>query len=162
MTGSPGRFPVSGQWQSDRKDGKIIGSELIGQNFASDGYLPWPALRHDRHRSERCDQDRAGALQREQFGGVELWSHVEGSRRSGEGATPVRWRRTNPSAKIPIDLVTTSASGLDPDITPAAALFQVPRVAAARGLPEDKVRHLVEDHVTGRLLGIWANPMSMC
>jgi K+-transporting ATPase ATPase C chain len=65
---------------------------------------------------------------------------------------------TNPSAKIPVDLVTTSASGLDPDITPAAALFQIPRVAAARGLPEDQLRRLVEDNTTSRLLGILGEP----
>jgi potassium-transporting ATPase KdpC subunit len=65
---------------------------------------------------------------------------------------------TNPSAKVPVDLVTTSASGLDPDITPAAALFQIPRVAKARKLPEDQLRHLVEDNTTGRFLGILGEP----
>ena len=64
----------------------------------------------------------------------------------------------NPNTPIPVDLVTTSASGLDPDITPAAALFQVPRVAKARGLPADKVRQLVEDNTSGRLLGIIGEP----
>ena len=65
---------------------------------------------------------------------------------------------TNPSAKVPVDLVTTSASGLDPDITPAAALFQVPRVAKSRSISEDQLRRLVAENTAGRLLGILGEP----
>jgi len=64
----------------------------------------------------------------------------------------------NPSAPVPADLVTSSSSGLDPDITPAGALFQVPRVAKARGLAEDRVRNMVAEHTQGRLFGLIGEP----
>ena len=67
-------------------------------------------------------------------------------------------KASNPSTPVPVDLVATSASGLDPDITPAAAFFQVPRVAKARNLPEEKVRQLVQDHIDGRIAGIFCEP----
>src|SRR5208283_3811673 len=67
-------------------------------------------------------------------------------------------KKDNPSAAVPADLVTTSASGLDPDISPEAALFQVPRIAKARNLPEDRLRQLVADHTDGRWVGLLGEP----
>jgi K+-transporting ATPase ATPase C chain len=67
-------------------------------------------------------------------------------------------KQENPSAPVPIELVTTSGSGLDPDVSPEGALFQVPRVAKARNLPEDRVRQLVNDHIQGRTFGLFGEP----
>jgi K+-transporting ATPase ATPase C chain len=73
-------------------------------------------------------------------------------------ADTAKLQAENPGKPVPVDLVTTSASGLDPDITPASAYFQVLRVAKARNLPEDQLRQLVTDHIEGRFLGILGEP----
>lgn len=139
------------------KDGKVIGSTLIGQNFASEKYF------HGRP-SATTNTDPNDATKT-----VPAPYNADNSSGSNLGPTSKalvdrvkgdveKLAAENPMAVVPIDLVTTSASGLDPDITPAAALFQVPRVAKARGASEDKVRQLVEDHAIGRLLGVIGEP----
>jgi potassium-transporting ATPase KdpC subunit len=158
MTGLAGRlFPYQANGSLIERDGKIIGSELIGQNFTSDGYF------HGRP-SATTDTDPNDSAKT-----VPAPYNASNSGGSNYGPTSKALvdrvkadsgplAATNPSAKIPVDLITTSASGLDPDITPAAALFQIPWVAAARGLPEDELRRLVEDNTTARLLGILGEP----
>jgi potassium-transporting ATPase KdpC subunit len=150
-------FPYQANGSLIEKDGKVIGSALIGQNFTSDKYF------HGRP-SATTEPDPKDATKT-----VPVPYAADNSASSNLGPTSKALvdrvkgdaetlAKENPGTPIPSDLVTTSASGLDPDITPAGALFQVPRVAKARGLAEDKVRQLVEDHVTGRLLGIIGEP----
>ena len=158
MTGMAGLlFPHQANGSLIERDGKIIGSELIGQNFAGDGYF------HGRP-SATTDTDPNDSSKT-----VPAPYNASNSAGSNYGPTSKALvdrvksdsdllAATNPSTKVPVDLVTTSASGLDPDITPAAALFQIPWVAKARGLPEDKLRRLVEDNTAGRLLGILGEP----
>jgi potassium-transporting ATPase KdpC subunit len=139
------------------RDGKVIGSALIGQNFAGETYF------HGRP-SATTDTDPNDATKT-----VPAPYNAGNSSGSNLGPTSkalvdrvtedtARLAAENPNAPVPVDLVTTSASGLDPDISPAAALFQVPRVAKARGLKEDVVRTLVEAHTSGRLAGIIGEP----
>ena len=158
MTGIAGVvFPYQAQGSLIERNGKVIGSALIGQDFTSDGIFPRPSLRHGCARPERSHQDRAGALQRGEFRRLESRPDQQGADRSG-----ARRRREAQAGEslgpVPIDLVTTSGSGLDPDISPEAALFQVPRVAKARNMPEDRVRQLVDEHVEGGTLGFLGEP----
>jgi potassium-transporting ATPase KdpC subunit len=158
MTGLAGLlFPYQAHGSLIERDGKIIGSELIGQNFTSDGYF------HGRP-SATTDTDPNDPTKT-----VPAPYNASNSGGSNYGPTSKALvdrvkdeadlqAAINPSSPVPVDLVTTSASGLDPDITPAAALFQVPWVAAARKLPADQLRRLVEDNTTGRVLGILGEP----
>lgn len=158
MTGIAGViFPHQARGSLIEREGKIIGSELIGQNFASDRYFhgrpsattgPDPA---DPAKSVPVPYNSANSMG-SNLGPTNkaLIERVQGDL----GAL----KQENPSVPVPIDLVTTSASGLDPDITPEAALFQVPRVAKARNLPEDRVRQLVTAQVEQRVLGILGEP----
>jgi K+-transporting ATPase ATPase C chain len=158
MTGIAGLlFPHRAQGSLIEREGRIIGSELIGQNFAADRYF------HGRP-SATTGPDPADPTK-----SIPAPYNAANSMGSNLGPTNKALiervqvdldalKQENAGAAVPIDLVTTSASGLDPDITPQAALFQVPRVAKARNLPEDRVRLLVSAHVEQRVLGILGEP----
>jgi K+-transporting ATPase ATPase C chain len=150
-------FPRQAQGSLIEKDGKVIGSALIGQVFVDDKYF------HGRPSATNAPDPKDPTKT------VDAPYNAVNSMGSNLGPTSKalidrikgdvdKLKRENPSAQVPIDLVTTSGSGLDPDISPEAALFQVPRVAKARNLPEDRVRALVESQVEGRTLGLLGEP----
>jgi len=146
-------FPHQANGSLIEKDGKVIGSELIGQNFTDDKYF------HGRP-SATTEPDPNDSTKT-----VPVPYAADNSVGSNLGPTSQvlidrvkddaeKLKAENPSTPIPVDLVTTSGSGLDPDITPAAADFQVPRVAKARNLSPDKVRALVAEMTQDRLFGV--------
>jgi potassium-transporting ATPase KdpC subunit len=139
------------------RDGKVVGSALIGQEFTSDKYFhgrpsattaPDPA---DPSKSVAAPYNAANS------GGSNLGPSNKALIDRVQGDLD-SLKKENPSAAVPADLVTTSGSGLDPDISPEAAYFQVPRVAKTRNLAEDKVRQLVSEHVQERFLGVLGEP----
>ena len=127
------------------RNGEVVGSRIIGQGFAGPGYL------HSRPSAAGNGYDAANS------GGTNFapTNHQLIDRVKGDVA---RLQAENPGQPVPIDLVTTSASGLDPDITPAAAEFQVPRLARECGLSEDHVRQIIRQHTQGRQLGFLGEP----
>jgi potassium-transporting ATPase KdpC subunit len=158
MTGIAGViFPRQAQGSPIERDGKVIGSELIGQEFTSDKYFhgrPSATVAPDPADSTKTVPAPYNAAN---SGGSNLGPTNKALIERVQGDVD-KLKQENPSAPVPIDLVTTTGGGLDPHISPAGALFQVPRVAKARNLPEDRVRQLVEEHTEGRFLGLLGEP----
>lgn len=150
-------FPYQAGGSMIEQNGKAIGSELIGQNFTADKYFhgrPSATSTPDpKDPSKSVDAPYNAANSSGSNLGPTSKALID--RVKGDAA---KLQAENPNTPVPIDLVTTSASGLDPDITPAGALFQVPRVAKARSLSEDSVRQLVQAQVEDRVIGIIGEP----
>ncbi|MHC2282625.1 K+-transporting ATPase ATPase C chain [Bradyrhizobium diazoefficiens] len=158
MTGIVGMlFPAQAQGSLIERDGKVIGSALIGQEFKDDKYFhgrPSATLAPDPNDSTKTVSAPYNAAN---SGGSNLGPTSKAlADRLKEDVDKLK--AENPNAPVPVDLVTTSASGLDPDISPEAAQFQVPRVAKARNMPEEAVKQLVASNVQGRLLGLLGEP----
>jgi potassium-transporting ATPase KdpC subunit len=150
-------FPIQSQGSLVEENGTIVGSALIGQQFQSDRYFhgrPSATVSPDPNDPTKTVPAPYNAAN---SGGSNLGPTNKSLIERVQGDMD-RLQQENPSAEVPIDLVTTSGSGLDPHISPAAALFQVPRVAKARNMSEDSVRRLVDEHVEGRTLGILGEP----
>ena len=150
-------FPYQAEGSLIERNGKVIGSALIGQQFTEARYFhgrPSATTAADPQDSSKTISAPYNAAN---SSGSNLGptSKVLADRLKESVAA---LKKENPAAAVPVDLVTTSGSGLDPDISPEAALFQVPRVAKARGLPESQVRKLVDSLIVARSLGLLGEP----
>lgn len=150
-------FPYQANGSMIERDGHVVGSELIGQAFGSDKYFhgrPSATTAPDPNDSTKTVAAPYNAVN---SGGSNLAPSNKAliDRVKGDMAA---LKVENPSEPVPADLVTTSASGLDPQISPKAALFQAPRIAKARNLPEDRIRQLVSSYTEGRWLGLLGEP----
>jgi K+-transporting ATPase ATPase C chain len=150
-------FPYQAHGSLIEKDGKVLGSELMGQYFTSDRYFhgrPSATLGPDPTDPSKTISVPYNAAN---SGGSNLGPTSKAliDRMTADVA---KLKQENPSAQVPIDLVTTSGSGLDPDVSPEAAYFQVPRIAKARNLSENTLQALVAEHIEGRTLGLFGEP----
>jgi potassium-transporting ATPase KdpC subunit len=150
-------FPYQAHGSLIEKDGKVVGSELMGQYFTSDRYFhgrPSATLGPDPTDPSKTISVPYNAAN---SGGSNLGPTSKALIDRVKGDVD-KLKAENPSAQVPIDLVTTSGSGLDPDISPEAAYFQVPRIAKARNLSENTLQALVAEHSEGRTLGLFGEP----
>jgi potassium-transporting ATPase KdpC subunit len=150
-------FPYRAEGSLLQRDGKVVGSALIGQEFTSDKYFhgrPSATTAPDPKDSTKTISAPYNAAN---SGGSNLAPSNKAliDRVQGDLDT---LHKENPAAAVPSDLVTTSASGLDPEISPDAAYFQIPRVAKARNMTEDRLRKLVSDQIEDRFLGLLGEP----
>jgi K+-transporting ATPase ATPase C chain len=150
-------FPSQAGGSLIRQDGKLIGSTLIGQNFSDPRYFHGRPSATSEPDPNDPSKTVATPYAADNSAGSNLGPTSKAliNRVAGDVTA---LRKENPSSPVPVDLVTTSGSGLDPDMTPAAAAFQVSRVAAARGLPLEKLQALVGQHTEARVLGIFGEP----
>jgi len=156
MTGIAGAiFPNQAQGSLITENGKVVGSSLIGQQFTADKYF------HGRPSATTGTDAKGNTVPQPYNASNSMGSNLGptskalSDRVNGDYA---KLHAENPNIPVPVDLVTTSGSGLDPDISPEAAAFQVPRIAKARNLTADQVQQLVQQHTEGRLLGLIGEP----
>jgi K+-transporting ATPase ATPase C chain len=154
ITGIAGfMFPSQAQGSLIERDGKVVGSALIGQEFTSERYF------HGRPSATTAPdpQDSTKTVPKPYNAAGSGGSNLGPTNKAlidRVSADVDKLKKENPSAAVPLDLVTTSGSGLDPDISPEAALFQVPRIAKARNLSEDRVGQLVNENTQRPLAGL--------
>lgn len=150
-------FPAQANGSLIERDGQVIGSDLIGQQFESDKYFHGRLSATTAPDPQDASKSVPSPYNAANSGGSNLGPTSKAlAERVKEDVTKLKTE--NPSGSIPVDLVTTSASGLDPHMSPEAAFFQVPRVAKTRNLPEAEVQALVAREVEGRLWGFLGEP----
>jgi len=150
-------FPHQAQGSLVERDGKIVGSELIGQAFTGDKYFHGRPSATNTPDPNDATKTVPAPYNAANSGGSNLGPSNKALIDRVQGDIDAL-KKENPSEPVPADLVTTSASGLDLHISPEAALFQVPRIAKARNLSEDRIRQLVEERTEGRFLGVLGEP----
>src|SRR5690349_9223769 len=150
-------FPHQAQGSLVERDGKIVGSELIGQAFTGDKCFHGRPSATNTPDPNDATKTVPAPYNAANSGGSNLGPSNKALIDRVQGDIDAL-KKENPSEPVPADLVTTSASGLDPHISPEAAQFQVPRIAKARNVSEDRIRQLVEEHTEGRFLGVLGEP----